>query len=92
MPPHETPRDHITIVAVRSADYLCYPFHLDLLVSAPHISVADTTITHAMLPIVDCVKHVGSVRRIFQWVWRVLPTRLAWRSGPKGQTLKTRPL
>jgi hypothetical protein len=79
--------DHIAITAARSADYVCYPFHLDVLVSAPHISVADTTIKHAMLPIVDCIKYVGSVRRIFQWVWRAADMLL--HGDP---ALKTRPL
>ena len=40
-----------------------------------------------MLPIVDCIKYVGSVRRIFQWVWRVLPTWFARGPGPKDQTI-----
>ena len=40
-----------------------------------------------MLPIVDCIKYVGLVRRIFQWVWRGLATWFARRPGPKDQTI-----
>jgi putative ABC transport system ATP-binding protein len=48
--------------------------------------VADTTIKHAMLPIVDCTKYVRSVRRIFQWIWRAADM-VAQRPGPKDQTI-----